>query len=883
MNNIILTLITSDILTTVAAYMSVSNLIDALLIILILALFYVIRKFELNRRALKLKAERNEFLSGVLNNAPLAILITDNEGKVTDANEVFGKVFGYTKEEIAGQKVDDFLRKDTLPGESSNNIYSENEEHKKIYQICRRLTKDDEPVDVELHTSPNYIGEDQLGYILFYNDISKRLKAESALEITTRNYHNILDTLEDAYFEAGSDGVLTYVSKKFVEATKYNSKEELIGKHFRHLVARNSVAVFFKEFKKIYQTNKPVEPFDLKYITKDGQEFSSEIVVSPILEDGKAVGTRGLIRDISERVKASEILKQAKEAAEQHASELASINRVAEKVSSSLGLEEILSSVCKELAAIFPVRNAGVSLISSDRKMLEVLAFHSINPNDEIHTGKYLNLEGNVEAKRLLESKQSIVVRKAKSDPRTKPVHDLIKGPGKSSIIIVPLVSRGESIGVIGMTAKDPDYDFKNTEIELAETIASQIASSVENARLHAKTEQALDVAERDLEIGRQIQSGFFPKDLPEIPGWEISAFFKAARQVSGDFYDAFEIGDRGFYAVVVADVCDKGVGAALFMVLLRSLIRSFSEQNRDETDVEKLLDYIATNVNNYICNTHGQSNMFATLMLGILDASNNNLYYVNGGHDAPLLVDENGNCKTNLEPTGPAFGFTTELTLEIGKVEFVPGDMLIVFTDGLTEAKNSSGEFYSEERLKTQLMKRWCSAFSAVKFLEIDAISHIGNYSQFDDITLVALRRNSVNQTFCHSMSLKAEMDNLPSFRNFVVEACRQFKVNEDITETLKLAGDEISSNIIIHGYKGRQPGDINIQMSIHQNELNIKISDTGNTFDPETLAPPDLEAEIDDRQIGGLGVFFVKEMVDELSYSSVNGVNTTCLKMKL
>jgi sigma-B regulation protein RsbU (phosphoserine phosphatase) len=128
--------------------------------------------------------------------------------------------------------------------------------------------------------------------------------------------------------------------------------------------------------------------------------------------------------------------------------------------------------------------------------------------------------------------------------------------------MIVPLLARGEAIGTIGMPAKNPEHVFTEDEILLAETIASQIAAAVDNAQLHTKTEQALSIAERDLEIGRQIQSGFFPERLPEIPGWEIATHFHAARQVAGDFYDVFQIRDSKFTAFIIADGIEKIVGS---------------------------------------------------------------------------------------------------------------------------------------------------------------------------------------------------------------------------------------------------------------------------------------------------------------------------------
>jgi serine phosphatase RsbU (regulator of sigma subunit)/anti-sigma regulatory factor (Ser/Thr protein kinase) len=449
--------------------------------------------------------------------------------------------------------------------------------------------------------------------------------------------------------------------------------------------------------------------------------------------------------------------------------------------------------------------------------------------------------------------------------------------------MVVPLINRGQTLGIIGMTLKDSEFAFKRNRIELAETVASQIATAVENAKMHAQTEQALDLAERDLEIGREIQSGFFPPFLPEVPGWELAAYFKAARQVSGDFYDVFPLEHTSYVGLVVADVCDKGVGAALFMVLLRSLIRSYSEQHRKNERVAELLQNIAVKVNRYIVQTHGQSNMFATLFLGILDPAENKLYYVNGGHDAPLLVDANGQLKNELLPTGPAFGFTTDLEFEIGSCAFSPGDLLFSYTDGFTEAKNLKEDFYTDEQLVREASQAWPSAFSAIKHLELGVSSHMGEQVQFDDITLLALRRKQENEPDCHKLTQKAILPKLPLFRNFVAEVCRNWGVDSSISENLQLAVDELCSNLIFHGYEGRGQGDIHLSLRKQQDALQVQLEDEASSFDPSFLDPPVLGDDLEDRKVGGLGVFLVRELVDDLQYERKEGRNNLTLSLKI
>jgi sigma-B regulation protein RsbU (phosphoserine phosphatase) len=449
--------------------------------------------------------------------------------------------------------------------------------------------------------------------------------------------------------------------------------------------------------------------------------------------------------------------------------------------------------------------------------------------------------------------------------------------------MVVPLVTRGRAIGTLGMPSRDPEYEFTDAEIELAETIASQIATAVDNAHLHTQTERALDVAERDLEIGREIQSGFFPETLPTVEGYEAMAHFQAARQVSGDFYDLFRINNSDYYGLVIADVCDKGVGAALFMVLFRSLVRSLSEQCRLYERADELLDDLVWRLNNYIARTHGRSNMFATMLLGILDPTTHTLHYVNGGHDPPIVIDAGGEIRTRLDPTGPAVGLMPDLPFRVETLEFMPGDSLIAYTDGIPEARDVAGNFYTEERLLMQCAQPWHSAFSVVKQLEADVFAHIGQIQQSDDVTLIALRRRLADQRSRHHFSLKAVLPNLPLLRGFIVEACRLMGVGEEGTQSLKLAADEACANLILHGYQDLEPGDIRLGIEHLADRVQVQIEDDGRVFHPDLANQPDLGAEVEAREPGGLGIFFIKQMVDELSYESSDGVNRLTLIKRL
>ncbi|HET9908976.1 MAG TPA: PAS domain S-box protein [Anaerolineales bacterium] len=826
--------------------------------------------------------EQKDLLDSLLQQSPIAMVINDMQKKITVVNPAFEKLFGYSSEEAIGKSLDNLLS--PTRSEDNGNEFSTLVMKKKETRENRRRRKDGSLVDVEIFTAPFFVGGERFGYLAFYNDISERLEAEANLEKTQSSYFAVLETLQDPYFEVNRSGVYVYVNKAFCDSIGY-TREEVLGKFFRFVSSRQSVRSTIKRFAAMFENGKPIPPFDFIYRRKDGQEFPGEIVVSPIIEDGEVFGARGIIRDISLRVEAEEILRQAKEAAESRAGELAAINRVSTTVSHSLDLRDILQSVCYELTNIFPIRNAGIGLLTPDKKKLEIVAFHASDPQEKSVKGLFLPVEGNTSSMEVIRNKRTIVIQDAQSDTRTSSIADLSRQRGTKSIMIVPLLARGEAIGTIGMPANDPNYVFSKNEIELAETIAGQIAAAVDNAQLHEKTEHALDVAERDLEIGRQIQSGFFPEKLPHIPGWEIAAHFNAARQVAGDFYDAFKIKNSNFSAFVIADVCDKGVGAALFMVLFRSLLRAFSETTITRTDVREKLLNIIVSTNNFIAEYHGKSNMFATLFFGVLDPETGTLYYVNGGHEPPIILDAQGNVTQRLMPTGPAVGMFTEMVFRVEQIDFNEGDMLIGFTDGTTDAKNASGKQFTEDRLLQSVSKPWTSNFSMLYQLNSRLQEHIGAQNQFDDITLISIRRNSLCDTsLFHTIERPAHLAILGELRNFAEQAAQYSNLVSDDVFAFKLAVDELCANIIQYGFEGQEPGRIALSFEKQMDVARLLIKDNGKYFSPDEAKSPDVQADWDEREIGGLGIYFVKELMDNVTYNKAgDGYNQFVLEKRI
>jgi phosphoserine phosphatase RsbU/P len=294
----------------------------------------------------------------------------------------------------------------------------------------------------------------------------------------------------------------------------------------------------------------------------------------------------------------------------------------------------------------------------------------------------------------------------------------------------------------------------------------SRIAACLEVQRLRAaqQSEKELLKFERDIQIGRQIQADFLPERLPDPAGWEIAARFHAARNVSGDFYDAFQM-SRGRIGLVIGDVCDKGVGAALFMSLFRSLIRVLAQQNYATNLLDSIDDLPAAPkaggerrrplpstgtlalknavelTNNYIAKNHYRTSMFATLFFGVLDPATGQLIYVNAGHEHPAIVGPDG-IKARLKGTGMAVGMLPDVPFGIEQAQLAPGDMLVCYTDGVPDARNPAGKLFGDAGLLALLSEPEPTAAGMLDRIETNVYVHIADADQFDDITMLAVRR---------------------------------------------------------------------------------------------------------------------------------------------
>lgn len=255
-------------------------------------------------------------------------------------------------------------------------------------------------------------------------------------------------------------------------------------------------------------------------------------------------------------------------------------------------------------------------------------------------------------------------------------------------------------------------------------------------------------VLERELEIGQSIQKNFLPETIPVIDGWSLDGLLRPARKVAGDFFDFFFVPDVGRIGIVIGDVCDKGVGAALFMSLFRSLIRSGALHRYAAggtvgvEDPATLLRRTMRATNQYVASTHPGSSIFATVFFGLLEPRTGELAYINAGHEAAVICGPSG-IRAQLSATGPVIGLIENLEHAVGEATLAPGELLFGYTDGATDARNEAGQQFGDERLLEEMCREATDASSVLQRLlaALDAFS--GRAEQYDDITMICVHRH--------------------------------------------------------------------------------------------------------------------------------------------
>jgi sigma-B regulation protein RsbU (phosphoserine phosphatase) len=332
---------------------------------------------------------------------------------------------------------------------------------------------------------------------------------------------------------------------------------------------------------------------------------------------------------------------------------------------------------------------------------------------------------------------QPVLTGDAQVDPRFS-MRQSVKLLGLRSILCVPLRIKERILGTIYVDNRIQAGIFSQDDLDLLSAIASSAAVAIENARLYQVAVEKGRL-ERELQMALQVQLSLLPAEVPEVAGWEFAARWLPARQVAGDYYD-FIPGENGQLGMVVADVSDKGMPAALFMALSRSIVRASMDPALQPADSIQ-------RANRLICQD-STSGMFITLFYALLEPQAGQVAYVNAGHN-PALFFQRGKrpgqgAMSRLGRTGMALGVESETPYKQRSLALKPGDFLVMYTDGVTDALDAQGQSFGMERLESLVLAhREETAGEISQALESAIRNFTGGAPGFDDITLLIVRRS--------------------------------------------------------------------------------------------------------------------------------------------
>jgi len=438
----------------------------------------------------------------------------------------------------------------------------------------------------------------------------------------------------------------------------------------------------------------------------------------------------------------------------------------------------------------------------------------------------------------------------------------LINAPIKQLTFEVSQIALGNLDAQIKINSKD--------ELGLLANVFNKVTSDLKNSIVEKAKERAdKDRISAELSVAASIQSSMLPCVFPQYKEFELYASMTPAKEVCGDFYDFFFI-DKDNLVVLIADVSGKGVPAALFMVIAKTLIKNCSSCKSAASVFES--------VNIKLCDGN-ETGMFVTSFIAFYNISTGRLTYVNAGHNPPLLKKGNGSFEFLRTKPCIVLGFMENSEYREEEVFLDKGDTLYLYTDGITEAMNKKRELFGENRLLDAANKNINISsrefLDAIK-LEVDMFAQ--GAEQADDITMLALRilgfkDQQNNCELTKSIIIEAKSDNFNKLLKFINDELECNECAFGIKNEILIAVEEIFMNITNYAYEDKS-GDVCITFTPGSKTI-IKFEDTGKPYNPLEQPEPDFDKSITDRQIGGLGIYMVKNLMNTVEYSRIDDKN--------
>jgi sigma-B regulation protein RsbU (phosphoserine phosphatase) len=385
-----------------------------------------------------------------------------------------------------------------------------------------------------------------------------------------------------------------------------------------------------------------------------------------------------------------------------------------------------------------------------------------------------------------------------------------------------------------------------------------------------------------ELKIAHDIQMGMIPTTFPQRQDLDLFASMTPAKEVGGDLYDFIIEGDELFF--IIGDVAGKGVPASLYMAVTRTLFRNLAGNYQSAANIVREMNHAIASTND--------SYVFVTVFVGVLDMKTHYLTYCNAAHNAPVMITTEGECSLLEVETNLPIGVEDRYNYNEQQVDFPPGSALLLYTDGLTEAmyfsNDGSRKLFGEQRVLHDVEKNSkASAIEVIDFLKQHVSVFADGTEQSDDLTMLFLRHGTAQEPGVdpsRRLIMKNEMSEVGRLRAFLFSVCREHGIDDENAKTLNLALEEWVANVINYAYPKGMRGHVEVTADVNDDVLTFVIKDHGAAFDPTQHEEVDIDAELDERAIGGLGIHLIRTIMDTVEYQRTSdGYNRLVLTKRI
>lgn len=737
------------------------------------------------------------YFEKLFNNAPEAIVLQDNNDKIISVNDEFTRMFGYTREEAIGQPINELVASKEFEEEAAK--FSNMVIHgQRVEADSKRRRKDGSLIDVWILGAPIVHDGEQIAIYVIYRDITARKKAEEEVLIQKTFLEKLFNSAAEGIVLHDNNDVIVNVNTEFTKMFGY-TREEAKGKQINQLVAPKQFHKDASRYSRQLVRGERVE-FDSKRQRKDGTLFDASILGAPIIHDGRQRGAYAIYRDITDRKKAEEeillqktylekLFNNAPEAILLQDNEDKIIN-VNEEFTRLFGYsrKEAIGKPINELVASEEYQKEAAKLsdmvihgkkveVDSKRKRKDgSLMDVSILGAPIVHYGKqiaiyviYRDITARKQAEENLLIQKTYLEKLFNSAPEAIVLHDnddfvidindeftKLFGYTREEAIGKPINSlvaseefqedaAANSYKVVHGERVEVDSVRKRKDGSLFDVwiLGAPVFYDGKQMGVYAiyrditerkKAEETRIRLMEENRMARDIQMNLLPKSNPQIPGYDIAGKSIPALNVGGDYYDFIQLDDFRL-AIGLGDVSGKGLPASLVVTNLQATVHS---QTFFDTKSEVCLDRA-----NQLLYRSTDSRTFVSFFYGILDTRENTFCYANAGHDIPLLYPA-GKEPIPLKTRGIALGLQENVSYEEDKTSINPGDLLLIYSDGISEAMNEKLEEFGEKRLLE--IVRCSSSDSATQIIDnvFTATNlHFDGAKQNDDMTIIILKRD--------------------------------------------------------------------------------------------------------------------------------------------